>query len=184
MIVTPHEIPEVLLIQPRIFKDHRGYFFESFNDEKFAKATGVNTKWVQDNESKSSYGVIRGLHFQNSPMAQAKLVRVLQGKVLDVAVDIRPGSSTFGKHVTAVLSARNKKQMYIPRGFAHAFVVLSKTAVFAYKCDNYYSPKDDAGIFYGDPALGIDWQVPVSEMKISEKDQKLPTLSEYLTNKS
>ena len=177
MKVTPQEIPDVLLIEPRIFKDARGYFFESFNQKNFEKATGLKNNWVQDNESKSTYGVLRGLHFQNPPMAQAKLVRVFSGKVLDVAVDIRPNSPTYGKHVAVELSGRNKKQLYIPRGFAHGFAVLSKTAVFAYKCDNFYSPEHDSGIFHGDNELGIDWKIPVADRIISSKDEKLVVLS-------
>jgi len=179
MKVTPLDIPDVLLIEPNIFKDDRGYFFESFNQQKFEKATGIKTKWVQDNESKSTYGVLRGLHFQKPPMAQAKLVRVLQGKVLDVAVDVRPNSPTYGKHIAVELSARNKKQLYIPRGFAHGFAVLSKTAIFAYKCDNFYSQKDDQGIFHDDPDLRINWQVLPSERNVSVKDKSLPTLDKF-----
>lgn len=176
MKVTPQEIADVLLIEPRIFKDARGYFFESFNQKNFEKATGLKNNWVQDNESKSTYGVLRGLHFQNPPMAQAKLVRVFSGKVLDVAVDIRPDSPTYGKHVAVELSGRNKKQLYIPRGFAHGFAVLSKTAVFAYKCDNFYSPEQDSGIFHGDPALDIDWKIPIADRIISSKDENLSLL--------
>ena len=176
MKVIPQSIPDVLLIEPRIFKDSRGYFFESYNEEKFQSATGLKINWVQDNESKSTYGVLRGLHFQKPPMAQAKLVRVLQGKVLDVAVDVRPDSPTFGQHVSAILSNRNKKQLFIPRGFAHGFLVLSKTAVFAYKCDNLYAPKYDSGVYHADPQLKIDWQIPLKDRIISEKDQKLVAL--------
>lgn len=137
----------------------------------------MKNKWVQDNESKSTYGVLRGLHFQTPPMAQAKLVRVIQGKVLDVAVDIRPDSPTFGQHVSMVLTARNKKQLFIPRGFAHGFAVLSKTAIFSYKCDNFYSPEHDGGIKHNDKALGIDWMLPAADKVLSEKDSKLHKLT-------
>lgn len=174
MKITPLAVPDVFLIEPRIFKDSRGYFFESHNQNKFKEITGLKINWVQDNESKSTYGVLRGLHFQSPPMAQAKLVRVIQGKVLDVAVDIRPNSPTFGQHVSMVLSARNKKQLFVPRGFAHGFAVLSKTAIFSYKCDNFYSPEHDGGIKHNDKTLGIDWQIPKSERIISEKDLQLP----------
>lgn len=177
MKITPLAIPDVLLIEPRVFRDSRGYFFESYNQEKFEKITGLKTKWVQDNESKSTYGVLRGLHFQKPPIAQAKLVRVIQGKVLDVAVDIRPDSTTFGQHVSMVLSARNKKQLFIPRGFAHGFAVLSKTAIFSYKCDNFYSPEHDGGIQHNDKALDIDWMLSSSDKVLSVKDSKLPKLT-------
>ncbi len=177
MTVTPLAIPDVLLIEPRVFKDSRGYFIESFNQEKFEKETGLKNKWVQDNESKSTFGVLRGLHFQRPSMAQAKLVRVIQGKVLDVAVDIRPNSSTFGQHVSMILTGRNKKQLFVPRGFAHGFAVLSKTAIFSYKCDNFYSPEHDGGIKHNDKALAIDWLLSKDDKVLSDKDAKLPKLT-------
>ena len=167
----------LIVIKPTVFEDERGYFMESFNEKRFREECNLDVKFVQDNESKSTYGVLRGLHFQKPPMAQAKLVRVFSGKVLDVAVDIRPNSPTFGKHIAVELSGRNKKQLFIPRGFAHGFVVLSKTAVFAYKCDNFYSPEHDSGIYHADPELNIDWRVPLGNRLISEKDQKAVLIS-------
>lgn len=174
MTITHLPIKDVLLIEPRVFRDERGYFFESYNDDEFASLTGIKRNWVQDNESKSTFGVLRGLHFQKPPMAQAKLVRVVQGEVLDVAVDIRPNSTTYGQHVFQILSATNKKQLFIPRGFAHGFAVLSKTAIFSYKCDNYYSPKHDAGYLHSQEELGINWMIPVKNRIVSEKDKNLP----------
>lgn len=177
MTITPLSIPDVLLIEPRVFEDVRGYFFESYQHRRFVEATGLNPQWVQDNESRSQYGVLRGLHFQRPPMEMAKLVRVVAGKVLDVAVDIRPASPTFRQHVAVELSAENKRQMFIPRGFAHGFLVLSESAIFCYKCDNYYSPEHDSGIFALDSSLGIDWQLPEKDLLLSEKDRKLPLLN-------
>jgi dTDP-4-dehydrorhamnose 3,5-epimerase len=171
-------IPSVLLIKPRVFSDERGYFMEAFNHNTFKEQTGLDINFVQDNESKSSYGVLRGLHFQSGPMAQAKLVRVVKGEVLDVAVDIRPDSPTYGQHVSARLSEENKHQLFVPRGFAHGFVVLSEEAIFCYKCDNFYSKEHDGGIKFDDPALGIDWIIPKADLIISEKDQGLPSLEE------
>ena len=167
----------LLIIEPRVFGDARGYFFESWNQAAF-EAAGITNKWVQDNESKSCYGVLRGLHYQAAPYTQAKLVRVILGTVLDVAVDIRKGSPTFGKHVAVELSAENKRQLYIPRGFAHGFAVLSDEAVFAYKCDNPYAPAADRGVLFSDPAIGIDWRIDVSKALLSEKDKKHPLLSQ------
>ncbi len=177
MIFTSTAIPGVFIITPKIFGDSRGYFFESFNQEAFAAHIGDVT-FIQDNESRSSRGVLRGLHFQKPPYAQAKLVRCIEGEVLDVAVDLRTGSPTFGQHVSVVLSGENKRQMFIPRGFAHGFVVLSEFATFAYKVDNSYAPSHDSGILYNDPALGIEWQLPESELLLSDKDKKLRPLSE------
>lgn len=171
------EIPEVFIIEPKVFGDHRGYFFESFRDDEFRQHIGDVT-FVQDNQSKSSYGVLRGLHFQTAPFCQSKLVRCLQGSVLDVAVDLRIGSPTYGKHVAVELSAENHRQLFIPHGFAHGFVVLSEEAIFAYKCDNYYSPAHDGGVKFDDPAIGIDWRIPVSAMKLSDKDLKQPLMEE------
>lgn len=171
-------IPEVVLIKPTVFGDERGYFVETFQQQKFEEAIGYKVAFCQDNESKSSKGVLRGLHFQLPPMAQSKLVRVIEGKVLDVAVDIRQGSPTYGQYVTAELSAENKHQLFVPRGFAHGFVVLSNTAIFAYKVDNYYSPENDRGLAFDAPELNIDWQLPLEQLQLSSKDQKQPRLSE------
>lgn len=166
------EIPGVFIIDPSVFRDHRGYFLESFNLEKFKKNVG-SIKFVQDNESKSTKGVLRGLHFQNPPFAQAKLVRCIAGHVMDVAVDIRKGSPTYGKHVAVELSGENKRQLFIPRGFAHGFSVLSDTAVFAYKVDNVYAPESDSGIIYNDEDLNIDWCSTETEIQLSVKDKNL-----------
>lgn len=158
-------------MQPRIFADERGYFFESFSQRNFEEQV-CKTVFVQDNESKSCYGVLRGLHFQKMPYAQSKLVRVVKGKVLDVAVDIRKGSPTFGKHVAVELSEENKRQFFIPRGFAHGFVVLSEEAIFQYKCDNLYAPESEGALAWDDPDLGIDWQIPAEKIILSEKDKR------------
>ena len=171
-------IPDVLVIQPKVHGDERGYFVETFREDKLEEFLGYKINFTQDNESKSSRGVLRGLHYQLAPSAQTKLVRVIQGRVLDVAVDIRKGSPTFGKHVAVELSAENKKQMLIPRGFAHGFVVLEDDTVFAYKVDNYYSPENDRGIAFDDKALGIDWQVATDELNLSTKDKVQPKLNE------
>ena len=164
------EIEGVYIIEPHIFRDARGYFFESYNAAEFAR-NGIDTVFVQDNQSQSSYGVIRGLHCQLGEHSQAKLVRVLQGRVLDVAVDIRPGSPTFGKHVAVELSAENQRQLFIPRHFLHGFSVLSETAVFAYKVDNLYCKESEFGIRYDDPEIGIDWKIPAEAVLTSEKDR-------------
>ena len=173
-------IEGLVIIEPTVFEDDRGCFSESYNKKKFEKAIG-NVSFVQDNESKSSRGVLRGLHFQKPPYAQAKLVRCIKGKVLDVAVDIRDGSETFGQHVTVELTGENKKQVFIPRGFAHGFLVLSESAIFAYKVDNSYAPTHDAGIRWDDSLLNIQWGVSESEVLVSEKDAKLPFFSEFET---
>lgn len=175
-------IPEVILVKPKVFGDERGYFVETFQREKFEQATGYAVEFCQDNESKSSKGVLRGLHFQLPPAAQSKLVRVIEGKVLDVAVDIRVGSPTYGQYVTAELSAENKHQLFVPRGFAHGFVVLSESAIFAYKVDNYYSPENDRGLAFNDPQLNIDWQLPHDMLQLSDKDQKQPNLADLPTS--
>ena len=172
------KIPDVILIKPKLFGDERGYFVETFRQELFVQETGLNTTFIQDNESRSSHGVLRGLHYQLPPCAQSKLVRVIEGKVLDVAVDIRQGSATFGQNVSMELSAENKYQLFIPRGFAHGFAVLSETATFAYKVDNYYSPECDRGIRFDDPDLGINWQIPADELQLSEKDKIQPLLKD------
>lgn len=164
------------IIKPQVFPDSRGYFFESFNQQKFEKATGQSGSFVQDNQSASVYGVVRGLHFQKAAHAQAKLVRVIEGKVLDVAVDIREGSPTYGEWVAVELTAENNFQLYVPRGFAHGFSVLSETAIFAYKCDNIYNKAAEGGIKYNDLALQIDWQIPTDKMLLSDKDMALPYL--------
>lgn len=162
------------IIESKLFDDERGYFFESFNQEHFYKEIGQKINFVQDNQSLSKYGVIRALHYQVGDYAQAKLVRVLNGTVLDVAVDLRKGSPTFGEHVTVELSHENKKQLFIPRGFGHGFAVLSDTAEFFYKCDNYYKKEAEGGIVYNDPTLNIDWKLAANEVKVSEKDKTLP----------
>lgn len=182
MKITPQNIADVLLIEPKVFGDERGYFFESFRQDLFEKATGYPVNFIQDNESKSGKGVLRGLHFQRPPFAQSKLVRVIDGEVLDIAIDIRKGSPNFGQSVTAILSGDNKHQLFIPRGFAHGFIVLSETTTFAYKVDNGYAPEHDCGIHYADPELNIDWQTPAAQIQTSAKDTQLPSLKELLTN--
>ena len=173
-------IEGLIIIEPTVFEDDRGYFLESYNKKKLEEAIG-KISFVQDNESKSSKGVLRGLHFQKPTYAQAKLVRCIEGKVLDVAVDIRDGSETYGKHVSVELSGENKKQVFIPRGFAHGFLVLSNTAIVSYKVDNNYAPAHDAGIRWNDPTLNIQWRVNEREVLVSEKDVKLPFFSEFET---
>ena len=175
MEVIQTEIEGLLIIQPKVFGDERGYFFESFSMKEFEEKVS-KTVFVQDNESKSRYGVLRGLHFQKPPFAQAKLVRVVAGRVLDVAVDIRNDSPTFGRYFSLELSGENKLQLFIPRGFAHGFVVLSDEAVFQYKCDNYYSPAHEGAIRWNDPRLHIDWQLPENDFILSEKDKNNPLL--------
>lgn len=175
MNVIKAPIDGVVIIEPRIFKDARGYFFESFNQEEFEKKV-CHTRFVQDNESKSCYGVVRGLHFQKPPFAQSKLVRVVRGAVLDVAVDIRKGSPTFGHHVAVELTEENHRQLFIPRGFAHGFSVLSEEVIFQYKCDNFYAPQSEGAIAWNDPDLGIDWRIPMDKVLLSEKDKRHPKL--------
>ena len=164
------------VLEPKVFHDERGYFMESFNQNNFNQGIGAEVQFVQDNQSYSSRGVLRGLHYQCGEHAQAKLVRVLEGEVLDVAVDLRPDSETYGQSYSILLSAENKKQFYIPRGFAHGFIVLSETATFFYKCDNFYNKESEGGLIYNDPSLGIDWGMAEEELIISEKDQVLLTL--------
>ena len=178
MKVTKTKIEGCFVIEPKVFEDERGYFFESFNQEKFELLTGAKPFFVQDNQSRSVRGVLRGLHFQTGEHAQAKLVRVLEGEVLDVAVDLRSGSKSFGQVVSHRLTAENRKQMYIPRGCAHGFVTLSEEAVFAYKCDNFYNKQAEGGIIYNDPTFGIDWVLEESELILSEKDLELPMYTE------
>jgi dTDP-4-dehydrorhamnose 3,5-epimerase len=184
MKFTRLKIPDVILCEPEVFGDDRGYFAETFRQDKLDAFLGFNIKFCQDNESKSSFGVLRGLHYQLTPHAQTKLVRVIQGSVLDVAVDIRKSSPTFGQHVAVELTAENKKQLLVPRGFAHGFVVISKEAIFAYKVDNYYSPECDRGIAFDDTALKIDWQLKVSDLQLSLKDTKQPLFKDaaYFNN--
>lgn len=178
MEVIKTAIDGVVIIEPRIFKDPRGYFFESFSQREFEEKV-ASIRFVQDNESMSSYGVMRGLHFQCPPFAQAKLVRCVRGAVIDVAVDIRKGSPTYGQHVAVELSEENHRQFFIPRGFAHGFAVLSETAVFQYKCDNLYHPEADGGISILDSSLGIDWRIPTHKAILSEKDTKHPLLKDF-----
>ena len=173
--VLETEISGVVVIQPQVFEDSRGYFFESFSQRRFEQMIG-KTVFVQDNESKSSYGVVRGLHYQLPPYAQAKLVRVIRGRIWDVAVDLRRGSSTFGKYVAVELTEDNKWQFFIPRGFAHGFSVLSEEAVVQYKCDSYYVPQAEGGISFDDPELAIDWKIPREDMVLSPKDLNRPGL--------
>lgn len=177
MKITTTAIEGVVILEPKVFGDERGYFFESFSQREFEEKV-CKTTFVQDNESSSRYGVLRGLHFQKPPHAQAKLVRVVKGKVLDIALDIRKGSPTFGHHVSTELSGENKRQLFIPRGFAHGFAVLSNEVVFQYKCDRYYVPHSEGGILWNDPALGIDWKLPEEDVILSEKDKKNVLLNE------
>lgn len=177
MQVEATKLAGCFILKPTVFHDNRGYFFESFNKQKFEELTGQSGDFVQDNQSKSNLGTIRGLHFQKGDSAQAKLVRVLEGEVLDVAVDIRPSSATYGQYVAIKLNTENNYQLYIPRGFAHGFAVLSETAVFAYKCDNIYDKAAEGGIKFDDPTLNIDWLLDPSAYIISEKDQILPYLN-------
>lgn len=179
MIIEQTELKDCFLVKPKVFEDERGYFFECFNQEKFSKALGKKYEFVQDNESRSNYGVLRGLHFQLPPFAQTKLVRVVLGEVLDVAVDLRKKSPTFGRYTTAVLNASNKYQLLIPKGFAHGYAVLSKTAIFVYKIDNLYSPDHESGILWNDKDLNIDWQIKASDVILSEKDTKLTTFKNF-----
>jgi dTDP-4-dehydrorhamnose 3,5-epimerase len=176
MKVTETKLKDCFIIEPSVFEDDRGYFFESFNRKSFFEKTGLDVDFVQDNQSKSSYGVLRGLHFQKGEHAQAKLVRVLSGKVLDVAVDLREDSPTYKQCFSIELSAANKKQLFVPRGFAHGFVVLSEEAEFFYKCDNFYNKASEGGIIYNDSGLGIDWMVDPRQLTISDKDLVLPRL--------
>ena len=177
MNVVQTEIPGVVIIEPRVFEDSRGYFFESFSQRDFDSQVR-EVRFVQDNESKSSYGVLRGLHFQKPPHAQSKLVRVVKGAVLDVAVDIRKGSPTFGQHVAVELTEDNHRQFFVPRGFAHGFVVLTDEVIFQYKCDNFYAPQHEGAIAWDDPDLGIDWKVPADKIILSAKDTCHPRLND------
>lgn len=175
MIATETTLKGCFVLEPQVFIDKRGYFIESYNQESFNDIVGSQIKFVQDNESFSSRGVLRGLHFQKGNNAQAKLVRVIQGEVLDVAVDLRVNSETFGKHFSIILSGENKKQLFVPRGFGHGFVVLSDTALFSYKCDNFYNKASEGGVLFSDDILNINWHIPKEELIVSEKDMILPT---------
>ncbi|MDO1502188.1 dTDP-4-dehydrorhamnose 3,5-epimerase [Winogradskyella maritima] len=175
MTLTETKIEGCFIIEPKVIYDERGYFFESFNAKTFYKNTNAKVRFVQDNESFSSKGVLRGLHYQNGSYAQAKLVRVISGNVLDVAVDMRRNSPTYGHHVSVELSCTNKKQLFVPRGFAHGFIVLSDMAIFSYKCDNYYNKASEGGIIYNDKSLAIDWKLSEDQILISEKDLLLPS---------
>ena len=179
MEIIKTDIQGVLIVEPTVYGDARGYFFESFNEREFREKSGFKVHFVQDNESRSTYGVVRGLHFQRPPHAQSKLVRVVEGEVLDVAVDIRPNSATFGKYVAVRLSAECHRQFFIPKGFAHGFSVLSDTAVFQYKCDDFYNKESEGAIAWNDPQLAIDWQLPAEAVILSEKDSHHPLLDEY-----
>ena len=181
MNVIDTEIEGLKIIEPRIFGDARGYFFESFNERDFAAQTGIEVRFVQDNESKSRYGVVRGLHFQQPPFAQSKLVRVVKGRVLDVAVDIRHGSPTCGRHVAVELSEENHRQLFLPKGMAHGFAVLSDEVLFQYKCDEYYHPEAEGAIAWDDPTLSIDWRLPKKDVLLSEKDSHHPKFNEFVT---
>lgn len=178
MRILKTDIEGVLIIEPRLFEDERGYFFEAFSERKFAELTGIKTRFVQDNESRSAVGVVRGLHFQLPPHAQSKLVRAVRGAILDVAVDIRRGSPTFGKHIAVELSEHNHRQLFIPRGFAHGFSVLEGDAIVEYKCDNYYAPEAEGAIRWNDATLAIDWKVADSEVVVSAKDKANPLFEE------
>lgn len=179
MEVIKTDIEGVLILEPKVFGDARGYFFESFNAKEFAEKTGIDITFVQDNESMSTYGVMRGLHLQRPPFTQSKLVRCVKGTVLDVAVDIRKGSPTYGKHVAVELSEENHRQFFVPKGFAHGFAVLSETAVFQYKCDNFYVPQAEGGISILDESLGIDWRIPSGKVILSDKDTRYECLKNF-----
>lgn len=181
MEIIKTKIDGVLIIEPKVFGDSRGYFFESFNTKDFSQHTGTDIIFVQDNESMSRYGVLRGLHFQCPPFAQSKLVRVVKGTVLDVAVDIRKNSPTFGQHVAVELSGDNHRQFFMPKGIAHGFSVLSPEAIFQYKCDAFYAPQSEGAIAWNDPDLGIDWGIPTNKVILSEKDKHHPCLKDFQT---
>ena len=181
MNVIKTDIEGPFIIEPRIFGDARGYFFESFNARDFSQQTGLDVAFVQDNESRSSRGVLRGLHFQKPPYAQSKLVRVVEGRVVDVAVDIRKGSPTYGRHVAVELTGDNHRQFFVPKGFAHGFVVLSEVALFQYKCDEFYHPEAEGAIAWNDPTLAIDWPIGADEVLLSERDKHHPLFADFQT---
>ena len=174
------KIPEVVIVEPKVFQDERGYFVETFRKDKLDEFLGYSVNFCQDNESKSTYGVLRGLHYQLEPYAQSKLVRVVKGEILDIAVDIRKDSPTFRQHIGVILNEENKKQLFIPRGFAHGFVTLSNEAIVMYKVDNYYAPKYDRGILYSDPELSIDWKLKAKDIELSSKDKRQPLLADIV----
>jgi dTDP-4-dehydrorhamnose 3,5-epimerase len=174
-------LKDCFIVIPRAFKDARGVFCETYNKQTFQKATGLTIDFVQDNQSSSRKGVLRGLHYQQGPMAQAKLVRSIQGRILDIVVDLRKGSETFGQSFSVELTSENRKQLFVPRGFAHGFITLSETSVFGYKCDNYYDAASEGGIIYNDATLGLDWHLPEEAFIISEKDLQLPTFKEAIS---
>ena len=178
MKVLERKLNGVVLLEPKVFGDDRGYFSETFRQDEFEEAVGHKVNFIQDNESKSTFGVLRGLHYQLPPFSQSKLVRVIEGSVIDVAVDIRNGSPTFGQHVAIELSSENKHQLFIPRGFAHGFLVISPTATFTYKVDNYYAPEYDRGILYNDPSVAIEWGIELEKLLLSEKDRKQLALAD------
>lgn len=182
MNVIKTEIEGLLILEPRILNDERGYFFESYNAKTFEAATGIKINFVQDNQARSTKNVLRGLHYQNNPVAQTKLLRVLEGAVWDVAVDIRKNSKTYGQWFGIELSAENKRQLFIPKGFAHGYSVLTDTAEVFYKCDDFYNKESEAGVFYADAAIGIDWKININDAIVSEKDQKQPTLKDAVNN--
>ena len=182
MPFIPTSIPDLFIFEPVVFGDDRGYFFESYNEQTFIKSGGINIKFVQDNQARSVYGVVRGLHFQNKPASQTKLVRALQGKILDVVVDLRAGGPSYGKVFSIELSAENRKQLLVPQGFAHGYSVLSETAEVFYKCDSFYSKEAEGGVAYNDPALQIDWKIPADKMILSAKDLLYPAFSDCRHN--
>jgi len=182
MIFEPTNLVDCYKMSPKVFEDSRGYFFESFNSSLLTQATGLTTNFVQDNQSKSSYGVLRGLHLQTGESAQAKLVRAIEGEILDIVVDLRPESSSFKQHFSCVLSAENKTQLFVPKGFAHGFIVLSEFATIHYKADNYYNPNAESGIIFNDKDLNIDWQVSPEDIVTSDKDLHLPTMSNFIAS--
>ena len=180
MQVEETPLKDCFLVKPRIFEDHRGIFLETYHRERFAELTGIDTEFVQDNQSVSSFGVLRGMHYQKGDFAQTKLVRVIYGKVMDVVVDLRPDSPTFKKTFSVILDDKNLYQLYIPKGFGHGFLTLSEKSVFAYKCDDYYKPGSEGGIIFNDPDLNINWDFPTKEMILSDKDRNQPTFKEAL----
>ena len=181
MEVIKTDIEGVLIIEPKVWGDDRGYFFESFNAREFAEKTGLNITFVQDNESKSRYGVLRGLHFQLPPYTQSKLVRCVKGRVLDIAVDIRKGSKTYGKWVSCELTEDNHRQFFVPKGMAHGFCVLSEEAVFQYKCDDFYHPEAEGGIAWDDPGIAVQWPIPSDDISLSERDKHHPSFKEFIS---
>ena len=181
MEIKKTDIDGVLIVEPKVWGDERGYFFESFNAREFAEKTGLNITFVQDNESKSRYGVLRGLHFQLPPYTQSKLVRCVKGRVLDIAVDIRKGSPTYGKWVSCELTEGNHRQFFVPKGMAHGFCVLSEEAVFQYKCDDFYHPEAEGGIAWNDPDIAVEWPIPAEDISLSERDKHHPSFKEFVS---